>query len=315
MLSDEQEVPEPRVELYGLKVTGDKPVSIAPHLTDEDGSSVSLHLTQIALGAKPSAGPHTVFAKLGGSQFAVGTLEKGRCEQFSVDYMLTTDASFSHSGSSEVFLTGYRHISPLLDNMAGMDEYSEEDDDEDDEEDDEAPALRAITAGGKGQKANGRVRMLVNKFSEGDDDDLEAIDDDDDDDDDIEDDLLADAADEDSDDLPVAAPLAAAAGKKRSAAAALTAGDAAPKKAKTPAAAAAPPAVAPAAAAPVAQTGQNAAWAKAVRDFIQGAGPSRLSELGTKVPKPAGVTIKVKKCLEESGLFAIDATGIVSLRP
>lgn len=108
MLSDEPEVPEPRVELYGLKVAGDKPVSIAPHLTDDDGSSVSLHLTQVALGAKPASGPHTLFAKVGGSQFAVGTLEMGRCEQFSVDYMLTTDASFSHSGSSEVFLTGYR---------------------------------------------------------------------------------------------------------------------------------------------------------------------------------------------------------------
>lgn len=41
----------------------------------------------------------------------------------------------------------HRHISPLLNEMAGMDDYSDEDEDEDEEA--EPPALRAITAGAK----------------------------------------------------------------------------------------------------------------------------------------------------------------------
>ena len=110
MLSDDAPLnPEPRVEFYGLKVPDEKPVSISPHLLNEDGCSISVHLTQIALGARPAPGAHTLFASAGGEEFAIGTLEQGRCEQFNVDYMCTTDVSFFHSGSTPVYLTGYRY--------------------------------------------------------------------------------------------------------------------------------------------------------------------------------------------------------------
>ena len=99
---------EPHVEFYGLVVPPGKDVHIAPHLRDKEGCSVSIHLTQVALGPEPTAGPHTVLAASGKSKYAIGTLEKGRTDQFSVDYMCTTDVSFRNSGQSMVFLTGYR---------------------------------------------------------------------------------------------------------------------------------------------------------------------------------------------------------------
>ena len=100
---------EPRVDFYGLHVPPGKSAHIAPQLLDREGCSVSIHLTQVALGSEPAAGPLTVFAVRDKSNYAIGTLEKGRCEQFSVDYMCTTDVAFRHSGQTNVYLTGYRY--------------------------------------------------------------------------------------------------------------------------------------------------------------------------------------------------------------
>lgn len=108
MASAEASMIEPHVEFYGLAVPPGKESHIAPHLRDKEGCSVSVHLTQVALGADAAAGPHTVSAVAGKTQYAIGTLVKGRIEQFSVDYMCTTDVAFRNSGQSAVYLTGYR---------------------------------------------------------------------------------------------------------------------------------------------------------------------------------------------------------------
>ena len=42
----------------------------------------------MALGDKPAAGRHTVFVSTRDGRFAIGTLEKGRIEQFQVAYWL-----------------------------------------------------------------------------------------------------------------------------------------------------------------------------------------------------------------------------------
>ena len=99
---------EPRVEFYGVKVLAGKASQITPQPSSLDGTSISIHLTQVALGSDAAAGPHTVFAVKDKSSYAIGTLEKGRCEQFAVDYMSTTNVVFKHSGPSDVYLTGYR---------------------------------------------------------------------------------------------------------------------------------------------------------------------------------------------------------------
>lgn len=64
---------------------------------------------QAALGIKPKPGPHVVFVEKGGVKYAIGTLEAGRCSQFSCDITFAMDeVKLSHSGPSEVHLTGYR---------------------------------------------------------------------------------------------------------------------------------------------------------------------------------------------------------------
>jgi hypothetical protein len=65
-------------------------------------------LPQAALGEKAKAGPHTVFVEKDGQRFAIGTLDAARCPQFSCDITFALDeVVLSHSGPSEVHLTGY----------------------------------------------------------------------------------------------------------------------------------------------------------------------------------------------------------------
>ena len=101
---------EPRVDFFGLRIPSAKAASLAPQLHSEDGCTVSIHITQVALGASAAAGPHTVFAVRDKADFAIGTLEQGRCDQFAVDFMCTTAVVFRHSGRADVYLTGYRYV-------------------------------------------------------------------------------------------------------------------------------------------------------------------------------------------------------------
>ena len=41
------------------------------------GTTVSHHVTNVALGPQPQAGRHTVYVRSGGLNWAIGTLEKG----------------------------------------------------------------------------------------------------------------------------------------------------------------------------------------------------------------------------------------------
>jgi len=51
---------------------------------------------------------------LAGEKFAIGTLNKKNCPQFSVDFTLATDQiNISHTGDSDVFVSGYRTTSLL----------------------------------------------------------------------------------------------------------------------------------------------------------------------------------------------------------
>lgn len=107
MDSDTAEV-QPRMDFYGVSVSSGTTVEVP--IQNVEDSSVILHITQVALGANPKAGPHTVFVVRDGQEFAIGTLEKGRCEQFSVELSCTTDLSFRHSGQTDIHLTGYRLV-------------------------------------------------------------------------------------------------------------------------------------------------------------------------------------------------------------
>lgn len=59
---------------------------------------------QAALGAKAKPGPHVVFVEKGGQKFAVGTLEGGRCPQFSCDITFAMDEVRSRLHSANVLV-------------------------------------------------------------------------------------------------------------------------------------------------------------------------------------------------------------------
>ena len=107
--------PEPLISFLGIHLQPGKSQGSAKYLTDGSGveSTVCLHITQAALGDKPKTGRNIVYAVTGKDKFAVGTLEVGRVEQFSLDLMLASDVSFQTQGPNEVYLTGYKYASQL----------------------------------------------------------------------------------------------------------------------------------------------------------------------------------------------------------
>jgi len=130
---------------------------------DDDGDAMLVdgvalvHATQVALGPNPSPGRHTVMAvrSLGGTgkgrAFPIGTLEVGKTEQFSIDLMWSMldandggggaggrridggcgDVSFMHTGQSDVYITGYKTVTSLLDDERGYSGGEEDEEDED----------------------------------------------------------------------------------------------------------------------------------------------------------------------------------------
>ncbi|KAL4427004.1 hypothetical protein ABPG77_009565 [Micractinium sp. CCAP 211/92] len=152
----------------------------------------TIHFTQAALGPKAKPGPHTIFISKGGQKFAVGTLDTSRCTQFSCDITFSMDeVELSHSGPSEVHLTGYRveqMVGGSDDDEGAYGHYHTSDEEEEEEEeeeggseseDEEAPA--AVPLKGLGKKAvKPRARSLV-------DDEAEEASSEEDEDDDMED--------------------------------------------------------------------------------------------------------------------------------
>ena len=54
---------------------------------------------------------------------------------------------------------------------------------------------------------------------------------------------------------------------------------------------------------------------KSIKEYLDKNGDTRLSDIGSKVPKPQGVGTKLKKVVEDSGLFTINPqTQTVSLK-
>lgn len=58
----------------------------------------------------------------------------------------------------------------------------------------------------------------------------------------------------------------------------------------------------------------HAQYAKAIKDYLTANGPCKLSDLGSKVPKPSGVAGKLSKFLADGDLFSVDTNSVVSLR-
>lgn len=124
----------PDVEFLGFKVSAGKSFSLSDLIPEDDiGVAHRPHITNVALGPDPKPGRHTVFAEGNGTKAVVGTLEMGRCEQFQIDFV-ARDLVFSHTGKSDIYLTGYNTTStPYFEGT------SDEDDEEDSEDDEDVP--------------------------------------------------------------------------------------------------------------------------------------------------------------------------------
>lgn len=110
-----------------------------------------MHVTGVALGDGPKAGPHVIKVLNGdGQPIPVATLERGAAAQASLDFAISATTVFVNSGPGPVFVSGY--ITRSLQQFEGSDseeggsESSEEEDDDEDEEEeledsdaDEAP--------------------------------------------------------------------------------------------------------------------------------------------------------------------------------
>ena len=110
----------------------------------------TVHTTQVALGSDPAPGRHTVFITSMSGKYAIGTLERGRCEQFPIDLMAASDMKFSHSGDSDVYVSGYKTLTMLGSDDEGHYMYDESEEEEEQEDDEKAPA--AVPLNGKKPK-------------------------------------------------------------------------------------------------------------------------------------------------------------------
>lgn len=127
------------MEFVGWQIKPKEEVRVSEE-EDEDILQ-TIHTTQVALGDNPAAGRHTIFVTTNCGRYAIGTLEKGRCEQFSIDFMAgaAEELSFSHTGSSDIFITGYKTRSVFMSDDEGMIEGDEDEEDEDEDDEEEAP--------------------------------------------------------------------------------------------------------------------------------------------------------------------------------
>jgi hypothetical protein len=311
-----------------------------------------VHATQVALGPNPAPGRHTVMAvrSLGGSgkgrAFPIGTLEAGKTEQFSIDLMWSMlrgegadggdrridggfdgDISFMHTGKSDVYITGYKTVTTLLDGEGGYssgedeenfsDDFSSDEEEESDDEEDEAPLGVPLA----GRKDGG-------DFSSSDDesDDDESDDDESDEDEESGSEDEGEGGDGGGGRGALVAPPGTPAGGKRplggGAEESSDDDDDDDEGGERPAAAAAPPATkkvkqggggASSAAASASATAE--AYARALRDFLEAHGPTKLGALGAAVKKPAGLPpTKLTAFLSGREDFEVDGEQRVSLR-
>ncbi|KAG7669428.1 hypothetical protein Ndes2526B_g05758 [Nannochloris sp. 'desiccata'] len=318
-----------QVTFIGKLIPSGKSVTIAADFDDDELETI--HFTQVALGPKPAKGPHTIFIENGDGKFAVGTLDRENCTQFSMDITIACDdVTISHTGESEVHLTGYRTVAIVglgeVDDEFGNGEedglrlyrkaprgsFDEEDDDEDEESSDDEEPPRAVPL----EKKERNNQLIQDEASEGSSSDEEEEEEaEDDSSEEEEEDSEADEEmEEGSEEEEEEAPPAKSAKRKQAAAAAQTPQPA--KKAKAADVAKAP-ATAPAKV--ITSNGESPAgdhteFAAELKSFLQKNGPCKLSVLGSSVKRPPR-SPKFKKIIEQnSDIFSFNpVTETVSL--
>jgi hypothetical protein len=127
------------MEFWGVEVPAGKPTSCHP------GDGMYLHVSQAALGEskdKSGKGSARVVLKVqvDDSEVILGTLSEGKCDQMPLDLVFDREFTVSHnSGSSSVYICGYRTEGP---------EYDDSEEEEEDEEDEDMPVAVPIESNG-----------------------------------------------------------------------------------------------------------------------------------------------------------------------
>lgn len=147
------ESPECReISFWGLKVPPQK--SVQQEVVYDDTTMEMYHITNIALGENPKSGLNTLKINYDGTEFVLATLDKDKgVYQLALDTVLEKTAAFVNTGSTPIFLSGYKTVS-TLDDADYDDDYSGEEEDEDD--DDEPPAGVPL---GNGMVSGGRMQQ------------------------------------------------------------------------------------------------------------------------------------------------------------
>jgi hypothetical protein len=283
-----------------------------------------------------------------GLKFAIGTLNRDSCCHFPIDITIATDSvSISHSGGSEVYVTGYRtlHVRGLRmesdedDDGLGRLMYGSGDSDESgesgsegesdsegesgseeeessEEDDDEAP--RAVPLGnGVYRHASARGMLDAEAGSGSESEELGSEGDEEGSEESSDEDEDAGASSEDGESEEEApAPAPAPAKRKAPAAAAKTPQPAKRAKPDAPRAPASAPArVGAAAAAAAAPAPADAkAYEAALKAHIAAHGPATLAALGSAVKRPPAVPKLKGFLVQRAGVFKYDqAADTVSL--
>lgn len=120
-------------EFFGIRVPPRKHVEIGCAPGPSDDSLDTIHLSQVALGPDAQKGRHVVWVDFDGTKSVIGSLTLGGIEQFQIDFPVNRELKISHSGSSDVYLTGYTTHQFLT-----LEDDSTSDGGESDSEDEEA---------------------------------------------------------------------------------------------------------------------------------------------------------------------------------
>ena len=348
----------------------DSPSSSSPDDSDSDGNAGAgaamplvdgvalVHATQVALGPNPAPGRHTVMAIRSpggtgkGRAFPIGTLEAGKTEQFSIDLMWSMlrgdggsdgseriadggvgfgDISFMHTGMSDVYITGYKTVTTLLDGEGGYssgeegevssDDFSSSDAEEESDDDEEEAPLGVPL---RGRKGGGEL----SSSDEDDDDESDESDDESDESDEEGDESESESEEEEEEGAPprtpagVKRPLGGARERRGGVGGGESGSESDDEDDEQPAAA--PPATkkakqeggGSASASSSAAAAAAEAYRTALRDFLEAHGPTKLGALGAAVKKPAGLPpTKLTAFLSErKAEFAMDGELRVSLR-
>ncbi|KMZ70402.1 hypothetical protein ZOSMA_1G03850 [Zostera marina] len=132
------------MEFWGVEVPVNTPLKCIP------GDDKYIHLSQVCLGEfkKGSSGTVPVTVTVDDNKFVIGTLIPGSCNQISLDLVFEKEVQFSHGWKDgSVFLTGYKTINAVDDDM---DDFCSSD--SEDEEDVVAVPLENKSANGKVDK-------------------------------------------------------------------------------------------------------------------------------------------------------------------